>query len=163
MVRKGSSNGLIYRLIYYSRNILATTLCGDQLESAVNEIVTASRRHNEADHLTGCLMCSVSAFAGVLEGPREAVERTFDRISADPRHTDVMAVSLTPAERPQFPGLPLALAWRAQPGEPDPLQHLLAALGSGAHRATTGGDVLRLLQAAIERPMEPVNGTAECS
>lgn len=158
-MKKGTASGAIHRLIYYSRNILAESMPPEALEREVNAIVTLSRRRNEADHLTGCLMCSASAFAGVLEGARDVVERTFDRISADPRHADVMVVSLTPAERPSFPGMAMALSWQAQPGTPDPLRHLFADVTAGAHRATTAGDVLRLLRTAIEQPMAPLNGS----
>jgi hypothetical protein len=150
---KGLSSGHLYRLIYYSRNVVAETKSHGELETEVNAILAAARPRNQSENLTGCLMCSATGFAQVLEGTRDAVERAFDRISQDPRHTDVMMLSLTPIVRSSFPETSLALAWAAQPGGDDPLRPLFDQPVGGGPRTTTGGDVLKLLRSAVDEPV----------
>jgi hypothetical protein len=154
-MRRGHLSGSLYRLIYYSRNLLAARLPQEEFRRQVGTLVEAWRQRNASAGLTGCLLTSLSGFAQVLEGSRDVVERTFDRIAVDDRHTDVMLVSLTPIERPSFPATPLALAWQAEPGARDPLRHLITDAAAGLPRATTGADVLRMLRAAAE-PMPPL-------
>ncbi|HQT76665.1 MAG: hypothetical protein B7Z80_21155 [Rhodospirillales bacterium 20-64-7] len=149
-MRKGSLSSSLYRLIYYSRNVIADRVPPAALPAEIEAIVEVSRRRNTAEQLTGCLLCSVSGFAQALEGGRDAVERTFDRIAADPRHADVMMISLIPVEKLSFPGCAMALAWHADSGSPDPLRHLIAEAAAGLPRATTGADMLRLLRAAAD-------------
>lgn len=156
-MRKGSASPAIYRLIYYSRHGFRLP----DLRTEMEAIVAAARVRNAADQITGCLMCSAAGFAQALEGARDAIERTFDRVSDDPRHSDVMLLSLTPVERLGFPDRPLAMLWRAEPAESDPLAPLFAPTAIGSLRATTGSDVLRILRSAVtpladpfERPVE---------
>ncbi|HEX2942109.1 MAG TPA: BLUF domain-containing protein [Rhodopila sp.] len=149
-MRKGHLSGSLYRLIYYSRNPLAERMSLADLRTEIDVIVEQSQRRNVSEGVTGCLLCSASGFAQALEGTRDAVERTFDRISADPRHTDVMTISLRPIEKPSFPEYAMALAWHADPETPDPLRHLVTGTASDLPRAITGADMLRLLRAAVD-------------
>ena len=55
--------------------------------------------------------------AQVLEGPREAVERTFERIQRDRRHADVNALEFAPVGRRGFPSWSMAFVGRSAPGE----------------------------------------------
>ena len=81
------SDGL-HRLVYYSRNTLSGSEQAIALE--IQQVLASSRRNNAADGITGALMFNRGCFAQVLEGPRPALERTFERIQRDMRHEDVL-------------------------------------------------------------------------
>lgn len=147
-------SGALYRLIYCSRNVILQASPKASVEEAVRAILTTSRNNNKAINITGALLFSISGFAQVLEGPREVVERTFDQIGADPRHTDVTVLSFTPAERRSFPDWPMGFSGQLSADAPDPLASLLGDAASSGPRATTGSDVLRLLEKLVQREDE---------
>lgn len=155
-MRKMNMSGSLYRLIYCSRNVIAQALPGAVVEDEIRAILATSRRSNKADNLTGALLFTVSGFAQVLEGAREVVDSTFERIIADPRHADVMVLSFTPAERRSFPDWPMGFSGQTSPGTVDPLIHLLGDTVSVGPRATTGSDVLRLLEKVVQREDEGI-------
>lgn len=57
-------------------------------EAALVELLAASRENNHAAGLTGMLLYAEGHFIQTLEGPAEAVDATYRRISADQRHRD---------------------------------------------------------------------------
>jgi len=59
----------------------------------VDAVLAASRRNNGRDAITGILVHDRRRFLQVLEGPETAVNRTFDRIRADPRHRAVVVLA----------------------------------------------------------------------
>jgi hypothetical protein len=128
-MKKTSMSGSLYRLIYCSRNVILQASPGS---------------------VTGALLFTGSGFAQVLEGPREVVERTFERIIADPRHADVTVLSFTPTERRCFPDWPMGFTAQIAADADDPLAHLLGDTVSGGPRATTASDVLRLLEKLVQ-------------
>lgn len=81
----------LHRLVYYSRNRMdgAPELVLQQVRS----ILEVSRINNERVGVTGALLFNSGCFAQVLEGGREAVEATFERIQRDERHGDVSLLS----------------------------------------------------------------------
>jgi len=87
----------VFRLVYYSRNQIR----GDKtaLAAEVQTILDASRRNNTSAGVTGALLFNAGCFGQVLEGPRRAIEATFERIQCDPRHGDVSLLAFEPAER----------------------------------------------------------------
>ena len=148
--RRAGGSGSLYRLIYCSRNVIARLVPGAVTEQAIRSILATARQRNKTDNVTGALLFTNAGYAQVLEGPREVVERTFERISADPRHTDVTVLSFTPTERRSFPDWPMGFSGQTSPGAADPLEHLLADATFSGPRATTGSDVLRLLEKLIQ-------------
>ncbi len=73
-------------------------------------ILTVSRRNNARDGVTGALLYADGNVLQALEGPAAAVEATYARVHADPRHRGVLMLYRgTSAER-SFPewamGLP---------------------------------------------------------
>jgi hypothetical protein len=150
-IRKTNSSGSLYRLIYCSRNVIARAAPGADVGEQILAIVANSRRNNAANNVTGALLFTASGFAQVLEGPRDIVERTFERISADPRHDDVTILSFTPTERRSFPDWSMGFSGQIGPDAPDPLAHVLADATSSGPRATTGSDVLRLLERVVQQ------------
>ncbi len=141
-------SGPLYRLLYCSRSAIPLTTASGRpvdLQREVRAILDAARRRNKADHVTGALLLTASGFAQVLEGYRERVERTFDRVSADRRHADVRVLTFTPMDRRSFPDWPMGFCGDTRPGPADPLVRLLSDATVSGERATTGGDLLRLL------------------
>jgi hypothetical protein len=73
----------LFQIFYVSRASIAFD------HASVDSILQASRGHNAALQVTGCLLFSGHCFAQVLEGPRAAVRALARKIAADPRHTGV--------------------------------------------------------------------------
>lgn len=55
-------------------------------------ILLDARRCNARDGITGALIVRGDLFLQLLEGPRETVEATYQRIRRDDRHTDIRSV-----------------------------------------------------------------------
>lgn len=73
----------MHRLIYSSRAVSTTD------REDLRQILVVSRKRNAQAAVTGHLLYSGVAFLQVLEGDEAAVQATFSRIAADPRHTDL--------------------------------------------------------------------------
>lgn len=71
---------MIQQLIYIS------TIRQPMIGPEVDEILRSSRRNNARDGITGLLVVGNSRFLQLLEGPPEAVTRTYARIHDDKRH-----------------------------------------------------------------------------
>ena len=74
---------MLVRLMYASRAVPAV----DQEELLA--IVRKSKANNPAAGVTGVLCFSEGIFLQVLEGGRSAVNRLYNRIASDARHTEV--------------------------------------------------------------------------
>lgn len=79
----------VRRLIYFSSATRKMTTC--ELDSLLSQ----SRRNNLRDGLTGLLLYGDGSFMQLLEGPEEAVDRTYERILNDPRHRHLIKVDDT--------------------------------------------------------------------
>ena len=86
----------LYRLVYYSRNLIASGAA--DFDSQVRSILAASRRNNGRAGVTGALLFNAGCFGQVLEGPRRALEATFERIQCDPRHSEVSLLAFEPTQ-----------------------------------------------------------------
>lgn len=105
----------LYRLVYASKNLLQ----GPEAEvtAAVRQILDASQRNNSEVGVTGALMFNAGAFAQVLEGPRQGVEATFERIQRDLRHSDVTVLQCGPAESRGFANWSMAFVGQSPQGQ----------------------------------------------
>lgn len=90
----------LYRLVYASKNLFHGS--ETELTAAVGQILASSQRNNAQSDVTGALMFNSGAFAQVLEGPRQGVEETFERIQCDDRHGDVTVLQCGPTESRSF-------------------------------------------------------------
>lgn len=88
------------RLIYYSRNAIPET--GNPLRAELKGILDACQRNNPPMGVSGALLFNETYFAQVLEGDRKAITETFCRISADPRHSDLVILEACPIDRRRF-------------------------------------------------------------
>ena len=69
----------------------------------LNQILSAARRNNARDQITGALICRADLYLQMLEGPRAAVTAAFDRILRDDRHLDVVLIGCGDATARSFP------------------------------------------------------------
>lgn len=60
--------------------------------TALDSIVAASRAHNAASGVSGCLIFDGRTFIQVLEGPAQSVQGVFRRIRRDRRHRAIVLV-----------------------------------------------------------------------
>ena len=66
-------------------------------------ILKVSRRNNDDNGLTGVLLFAEGNFIQALEGPEAALEKTYARIIADPRHHLVLELYRAPISERNFP------------------------------------------------------------
>lgn len=90
----------LHRLVYYSRNAIPGD--AEALAVAITSILAKSQANNRRAGVTGALMFNAGCFAQVLEGPRTAVEDTFERIQQDERHSDVSLLAFDAADARAF-------------------------------------------------------------
>ena len=69
----------------------------------LENILTTSRSNNLEVGVTGSLICHSDLFLQMLEGPSSAVERLYERILVDDRHTDIVKLRDENSELKLFP------------------------------------------------------------
>ena len=89
---------MLVRLLYASRAVPAVD------HEALLAILRRSKADNPDAGITGVLCFSEGIFLQVLEGGREAVNRLYNRIAADPRHQDVTLLSYEEIGERRFAG-----------------------------------------------------------
>ena len=112
-----------HRLVYYSRNTIAGS--APEIAAEIGHILATSRRNNSALGITGALIFDAGCFAQVLEGPRAALEQTFERIQRDMRHAAVVVLEYAPVEARAFPHWSMAFV-----GENVPPREAFEPLGT---------------------------------
>ena len=136
----------LYRVAYFSRNAIAGTPA--DMAAEVDTILEIARRNNVQAGLTGALLFNGSCFAQVLEGPLDAMERTFERIQRDPRHADLTVLELGPAEAREFAGWSMAFAGQVEEDRANFAKFAEQALN---HDSQTATDFHNLLQSLVLR------------
>lgn len=101
---------MLTRLTYFSENHI-DPLKGSAL-SVLGEIMSASTRNNKASDLTGALVFDSQWFLQTLEGERNDVWRTFERIRDDERHSDVVVAEMIEVNERKFGSWSMRLALR---------------------------------------------------
>ena len=101
-------NSNLYNLVYCSRN----RILGNNAEvtAELQNILASSRTNNGRAGITGALLYNAGNFAQILEGPLAAIERTFEVIQRDPRHSEVTVIQSGRAVARQFPEWSMAFA-----------------------------------------------------
>ncbi len=87
----------LIQLIYVSSAIRELS------DRELDEILVSSVKHNTAQGITGMLLYSAGNFMQVIEGPASAIDETYARICADPRHRHIFLLSRESAEQRLFP------------------------------------------------------------
>ena len=85
MVASGEDTA-IFHVIYLS------TATGKFSQNMLLDLLTISRRNNEARGLTGMLLYRRGFFLQFLEGQRGEVIKLLDRLREDPRHTGIRII-----------------------------------------------------------------------
>lgn len=133
----------LHSLAYVSRSALTPAILGP----ALDDILRAARRTNPGRGLTGALLVSGGWFAQVIEGPRDSVQAIFERISRDPRHSDIAVLHFQPIPARRFG------AWAMAHADPVPpaidIGGILASPGA-IETGEAGRDLLQILTGIIE-------------
>ena len=74
----------LHQLVYYSKNQAASDDRGHLAQ--LREIIAVSQRNNQRDAITGYLIFDKVWFLQILEGERDKIFSTYQRIQKDPRH-----------------------------------------------------------------------------
>jgi Sensors of blue-light using FAD len=86
----------LHHLIYASRASATFR------EHDIPAILTTARVNNASVEVTGILLYIEGSFFQILEGPKEAVEKLFDRIHVDSRHALVTRIISEPIAHRSF-------------------------------------------------------------
>ena len=98
------------RLIYFSEN--QTDPAAGSIVRTLSSILSASNRNNKVQGLTGALIFDNQWFLQVLEGERNQVWHSFERIKADERHSGVVVAEVVDADQRVFSNWWMGLAMR---------------------------------------------------
>ena len=79
---------MLRRIRYISE--FSDVLSSDELR----QVAAESARNNKRDQITGLLISAGNLFFQLLEGPPAAVDECYRRIKEDPRHTNVVLLSM---------------------------------------------------------------------
>ena len=138
-------NDSLFRILYCSHNLTGET--GSEERTALEEILQSARANNRECGITGALLFSTGYFAQVLEGPRLAIEHTFERIQRDRRHGQVTVLDCTDIGARDFPSWSMA---QVKPGSEqqgnEAAKALHAAMG---HPSDAGRGVLDLMRTLV--------------
>ena len=135
----------LYRLVYASKNLIAGD--EDEAAAAIAQILSTSQRNNAAVDVTGALLFNKGAFAQVLEGPRQGVEATFERIQQDDRHSDVTVLQCGPVDGRAFGNWSMAFVGRSSRGQA--LWNGLASKSGFDLSRLNGDDVFAMLHGLV--------------
>ncbi|ODP37338.1 BLUF domain-containing protein [Sphingomonas turrisvirgatae] len=100
----------MFQLVYISSATPGETI-------SMGNILTASRRNNTRDAITGLLYSNGQRFLQALEGPEDKVLAAMARIQADKRHRAVVVLSAQPVAEREFGAWAMAHHDAAQDGE----------------------------------------------
>lgn len=125
----------MFQLVYISSAAMPTGA------AEIDAILASSRRNNALAGITGLLLYDGVRFLQALEGPAGAVEATFQRISADPRHRAIVPLSHQDVAAAQFGRWDMA-SHAAAPGPGDAAS--LAEIVDGLVADVTDADLRAL-------------------
>ena len=135
----------LYRLLYCSRNLIP----GQQADrdTEISQILATARTNNSRQNITGALLFNTDYFEQVLEGPRTAVERTFEQIQRDARHSDVTVLNSEGVLQRDFPEWSMA---HVQPPSGQQAAGVSAALDYALlNPSASSSEVLTLLRSLV--------------
>ena len=101
-------NSDLYNLVYCSRNRIRGN--NTEVTAELQSILASSRTNNARAGITGTLLYNAGNFAQILEGPLLSIERTFEAIQRDPRHSEVTVIQSGRTLTRQFPEWSMAFA-----------------------------------------------------
>ncbi len=137
----------LFRVLYCSRSRLTAAVA----PQGIADILATSRVNNARDQLTGGLLFSDGCFAQVLEGPLAALERAFERIQCDQRHSEVTVLQLGPITARDFPSWSMGFAGvgSAVAGLPG-----VTLADAFSNQSSAGTELLEVLRSVVVRETE---------
>ena len=64
----------------------------DVSDTTLKDIIASSKANNPKEDITGCLLSGSNSFLQLLEGPAEATNTLYSKISRDNRHKNVITL-----------------------------------------------------------------------
>ena len=64
----------------------------DVSDTALKDIIASSKANNPEEDITGCLLSGSNSFLQLLEGPADATNTLYSKISRDDRHKNVITL-----------------------------------------------------------------------
>lgn len=90
----------LHRIVYFSENHIDYD--AGAVDSQLQAVLQLSQANNTRDEISGALIFDDLWFIQVLEGERETVWRTFERIRNDQRHHSVTVVDARDIDQREF-------------------------------------------------------------
>ncbi|MDZ4125355.1 MAG: BLUF domain-containing protein, partial [Hydrogenophaga sp.] len=112
-VAQASAQPALATLVYRSRCVTPLD------DAALKQLVEAALQRNQAESVTGLLIYDAGRFLQWLEGPAESVNRIWQSIRVDSRHTDVEILGHMPSTVRCFPDWGMKLGDRDASERPD--------------------------------------------
>lgn len=94
----------LIQLIYLSRSRLA-----EPVADALKALQIQAEANNASNGITGLLVYNAGYFLQIIEGDDRAIERLYDKICRDQRHTDICRLSSHQIQRRLFDGWHMGL------------------------------------------------------
>jgi blue light- and temperature-responsive anti-repressor len=91
----------LVQLVYHSR--MADSSPGLSRLASFRQIHDTAMKTNRLNAISGFLVFTQKHFIQVLEGNRDAVLATYERIKRDMRHTDITLLDIKPTQWRAFP------------------------------------------------------------
>jgi hypothetical protein len=129
----------MYQFVYVSREVMRFT------DEQLQDLLKVSRRKNSACQVTGLLLYVSGNFIQLLEGAREDVLATRDRIAADTRHRGMNTLLDGPCEKRDFQDWSMGFE-KVGGSEADKLPGYSDFLTQTAGESAQGSAALRLLE-----------------
>ena len=117
MCKKKVTSQDLYQLVFLSKS--DSSLASGEVERLLAAIQRQSAPNNAREGITGSMLWAVGYFFQVLEGPIDSLERRFDVIQKDPRHSGCKIIRFQPIDTRTFGEKPLTVAgvlWDPVPG-----------------------------------------------
>jgi len=138
-------NNPIYKIVYCSPNNISGT--PDEITAEIQKILNSSRFNNVQAHVTGALLFNEGLFAQVLEGPVAGVEKIFEKIQRDARHSEVIVLESGTAAYRDFPEWSMAFA--APDGKSAPGFGIPAFDAASSNPSGASEQILKLLHEVV--------------
>ena len=100
--------------------------CQPVTREGLRDLLRSARERNSALGVTGLLVYDDHRFIQILEGEAEAVYGIYERVKADPRHTEVELVYQGAIEQAAFAGWAMAFEYQPSGVERPSASSLLA-------------------------------------
>jgi hypothetical protein len=129
-----------------------STAAVPQTADAVHDILITARLNNRRDEISGLLVAGGNRYLQVIEGPRRATERLYEKIRADQRHLAVSTLLNRPVYKRCFESW--SMAFRREPtlGEFDTFPNVLTYLTEQISDDLLRGQIRNFARVFIAQP-----------